>query len=100
MSAYGEARQILELELYEWELCLSVEFTDRHNFSKAYGKSNYDHIIHSIHTVRGLRRALRSLEVPSYCQCDSHLKPGQTSVMCCNICGAPDEAFWKPEKHG
>ena len=28
------------------------------------------------------------------CQCNNELKTGQTSVMCCNICGKPDEKFW------
>ena len=28
------------------------------------------------------------------CQCDNEIKTGQTSVMCCNICGKPDEDFW------
>lgn len=28
------------------------------------------------------------------CQCDNEIKTGQTSVMCCNICGLPDEKFW------
>lgn len=27
-------------------------------------------------------------------QCDNEIKTGQTSVMCCNICGKPDEDFW------
>lgn len=29
------------------------------------------------------------------CTCDINDKTGQTSVMCCNICGKPDEEFWK-----
>ena len=28
------------------------------------------------------------------CQCKEEAKTGQTSVMCCNICGLPDEDFW------
>ncbi len=28
------------------------------------------------------------------CDCDNEIKTGQTSVMCCNICGKPDEDFW------
>ncbi len=28
------------------------------------------------------------------CECDNEIKTGQTSVMCCNICGKPDEYFW------
>ena len=28
------------------------------------------------------------------CNCDNEIKTGQTSVMCCNVCGKPDEAFW------
>jgi hypothetical protein len=28
------------------------------------------------------------------CSCDNEIKTGQTSVMCCNICGKPDEKFW------
>jgi hypothetical protein len=28
------------------------------------------------------------------CNCDNEIKTGQTSVMCCNICGKPDEKFW------
>lgn len=30
------------------------------------------------------------------CHCSSEVKIGQTSVMCCNICGLPDESFWEP----
>lgn len=30
------------------------------------------------------------------CKCDPEIKTGQTSVMCCNICGLPDEEFWQP----
>ena len=34
------------------------------------------------------------------CQCDNEIKTGQTSVMCCNVCGLPDEKFWtKGEIH-
>jgi hypothetical protein len=29
------------------------------------------------------------------CTCDNEIKTGQTSVMCCNICGKPDEDFWR-----
>lgn len=28
------------------------------------------------------------------CTCDNEIKTGQTSVMCCNICGKPDEHWW------
>ena len=28
------------------------------------------------------------------CHCDNETKTGQTSVMCCNTCGKPDESFW------
>ena len=28
------------------------------------------------------------------CTCKNEIKTGQTSVMCCNICGKPDEKFW------
>ena len=28
------------------------------------------------------------------CHCDNKTKTGQTSVMCCNMCGKPDESFW------
>lgn len=28
------------------------------------------------------------------CQCKESDKHGQTSVMCCNHCGLPDEDFW------
>jgi len=28
------------------------------------------------------------------CQCNESDKTGQTSVMCCNCCGLPDEDFW------
>lgn len=27
------------------------------------------------------------------CECNNEIKTGQTSVMCCNICGKPDEKF-------
>lgn len=30
------------------------------------------------------------------CICHESEKHGQTSVMCCNKCGLPDEDFWKP----
>lgn len=30
------------------------------------------------------------------CNCNQEVKTGQTSVMCCNICGLPDEDFWQP----
>lgn len=29
------------------------------------------------------------------CECNSEYKTGQTSVMCCNVCGKPDEDFWR-----
>lgn len=28
------------------------------------------------------------------CSCEEDDKTGQTSVMCCNVCGLPDENFW------
>ena len=28
------------------------------------------------------------------CDCNNEIKTGQTSVMCCNLCGKPDEDFW------
>ena len=28
------------------------------------------------------------------CKCPDNIKHGQTSVMCCNHCGLPDEDFW------
>lgn len=28
------------------------------------------------------------------CRCSDEIKTGQTSVMCCNVCGRPDECFW------
>lgn len=31
------------------------------------------------------------------CECHNEIKTGQTSVMCCNICGKPDETFWTNE---
>lgn len=30
------------------------------------------------------------------CTCHESEKTGQTSVMCCNKCGLPDEDFWQP----
>jgi len=30
------------------------------------------------------------------CNCKDEIKTGQTSVMCCNVCGLPDEEFWQP----
>lgn len=30
------------------------------------------------------------------CICHNSEKTGQTSVMCCNVCGLPDEDFWQP----
>ena len=29
------------------------------------------------------------------CNCKDEIKTGQTSVMCCNVCGLPDEEFWQ-----
>lgn len=29
------------------------------------------------------------------CKCDNEIKTGQTSAMCCNICGLPDDENWK-----
>lgn len=29
------------------------------------------------------------------CNCKDEIKTGQTSVMCCNVCGLPDEEFWE-----
>jgi len=29
-----------------------------------------------------------------FCTCHDSEKHGQTSVMCCNKCGLPDEEFW------
>lgn len=31
----------------------------------------------------------------AFCYCSNDEKHGQTSVMCCNHCGLPDEEFWK-----
>lgn len=31
----------------------------------------------------------------SFCKCKESEKHGQTSVMCCNHCGLPDEEFWQ-----
>ena len=31
----------------------------------------------------------------AFCHCSNDEKHGQTSVMCCNHCGLPDEEFWK-----
>jgi hypothetical protein len=28
------------------------------------------------------------------CQCPQEIKTGQTSAMCCNICGKPDDPMW------
>lgn len=28
------------------------------------------------------------------CRCRDEIKTGHTSVMCCNVCGRPDEGFW------
>jgi len=28
------------------------------------------------------------------CQCPQEIKTGQTSAMCCNICGKPDDPAW------
>lgn len=36
-----------------------------------------------------------------FCTCHDSEKHGQTSVMCCNNCGLPDEEFWhKPPQAG
>lgn len=29
------------------------------------------------------------------CKCDNEIKTGQTSAMCCNICGLPVDKNWK-----
>lgn len=32
------------------------------------------------------------------CTCPQEIKPGQTQISCCNICGKPDEEFWTGKK--
>jgi hypothetical protein len=32
------------------------------------------------------------------CNCDPESRRGTTSVMCCNLCGKPDEEFWTGKK--
>lgn len=63
MTNYGEARQIIELELYEWEKSLEHERENRHDFEEAFGISRYDSIINHVRTIRGLRKALSALDL-------------------------------------
>lgn len=31
------------------------------------------------------------------CVCDNEIKTGTVSINCCNICGKPDEDWWKKD---
>jgi len=33
--------------------------------------------------------------VSGNCKCNNEIKTGQTSIMCCNVCGLPDEQWWQ-----
>ena len=42
--------------------------------------------------MKGAYRAAKSEIIK--CTCSNEIKTGETSVMCCNICGKPVECFW------
>ena len=50
-------------------------------------------------TLDGARKELTRQEIMNCnCQCPQEIKTGQTSAMCCNICGKPDDPAWVVEK--
>ncbi len=47
-------------------------------------------ILKSVHMVAPKEIALPNIK----CKCSENEKHGETSIMCCNHCGLPTEAFW------
>lgn len=68
--------------------------TKQEILTEVYGRE----ITPSQEVLRAMDRYADQFSPPlsGVCQCKPEDKHGQTSVMCCNHCGMPDEEFWKP----
>jgi hypothetical protein len=44
--------------------------------------------------IKAMKQACKEEAENIKCNCKKANKTGETSVMCCNICGKPTEDFW------